>query len=58
VDRRALLEELVEGPARESLDEVALHIHGDAVVPLGARLMPERHRRELVDHVPERLITG
>ena len=53
-----LLEELVERLAREDLDEIALNVDRDAVVPAGARLMPKRHRTELVDHVLERLLPG
>ena len=52
----ALEQELVERLPRQLLDQIALHVDGDAVVPFGARLRPQGQLRELVDHVLERRI--
>jgi hypothetical protein len=46
----ALGEELGQRPAGELLDDVALHVDGDAAMLQGARLLPERNPGKLVDH--------
>ena len=46
----ALLQELAERLSGELLDQVALHVDADAVVPARARLGQERQVGQLVDH--------